>query len=103
MLSVDFVFSAADPTASAGDQPSGQRSRVLVGSFNIDQADGVYSDLGQVDPLLSVSVFFVCVGLDVSLFTSYVSLSGRLSQQFWVHLGSLIQKVVMVWKELMLW
>lgn len=61
MLSVDFVFSAADPAASAGDQPSGQRSRVLVGSFNIDQADGVYSDLGQVDPLLSVSVFFLYV------------------------------------------
>uniref|UniRef100_M4D029 Ubiquitin-like domain-containing protein n=1 Tax=Brassica campestris TaxID=3711 RepID=M4D029_BRACM len=39
---------AADPAASAGDQPSGQRSRVLVGSFNIDQADGVYSDLGQI-------------------------------------------------------
>ncbi|CAH8361974.1 unnamed protein product [Eruca vesicaria subsp. sativa] len=39
---------AADPASSAGDQPSGQRSRVLVGSFNIDQADGVYSDLGHI-------------------------------------------------------
>ncbi|KAJ0248574.1 Ubiquitin-like superfamily protein [Hirschfeldia incana] len=39
---------AADPASSAGDHPSGQRSRVLVGSFNIDQADGVYSDLGQI-------------------------------------------------------
>ncbi|KAG2243434.1 hypothetical protein Bca52824_094724 [Brassica carinata] len=39
---------AADPAASAGDHPSSQRSRVLVGSFNIDQADGVYSDLGHI-------------------------------------------------------
>nr|XP_018461400.1 PREDICTED: large proline-rich protein bag6-B-like isoform X2 [Raphanus sativus] len=39
---------AADPASSAGDHPSSQRSRVLVGSFNIDQADGVYSDLGQI-------------------------------------------------------
>ncbi|XP_010493779.1 PREDICTED: large proline-rich protein bag6-B-like isoform X2 [Camelina sativa] len=42
---------AADPALSAGDsQGSQQRSRVVVGSFNIaEQADGgVYSDLGQI-------------------------------------------------------
>ncbi|KAF3591143.1 hypothetical protein DY000_02026059 [Brassica cretica] len=47
-LSEGLTGNAADPAASAGDQPSSQRSRVLVGSFNIDQADGVYSDLGQI-------------------------------------------------------
>ncbi|CAN8265120.1 unnamed protein product [Cochlearia groenlandica] len=38
---------AADPALSAGDSQGSQRSRVLVGSFNIaEQAD--YSDLGQI-------------------------------------------------------
>jgi hypothetical protein len=40
---------AADPALSAGDSQGSQRSRVVVGSFNIaEQADGVYSDLGQI-------------------------------------------------------
>jgi len=55
MLSGNIVFLAADPALSAGDSQGSQRSRVVVGSFNIaEQADGVYSDLGQVYPLLSV-------------------------------------------------
>lgn len=55
MLSGELVFLAADPALSAGDSQGSQRSRVVVGSFNIaEQADGVYSDLGQVYPLLSV-------------------------------------------------
>ncbi|ESQ32061.1 hypothetical protein EUTSA_v10003804mg [Eutrema salsugineum] len=40
---------AADPALSAGDSQGSQRSRVVVGSFNIaEQADGAYSDLGQI-------------------------------------------------------
>ncbi|CAH2044404.1 unnamed protein product [Thlaspi arvense] len=40
---------AADPALSAGDSQGSQRSRVVVGSFNIaEQADGIYSDLGQI-------------------------------------------------------
>ncbi|VVB14089.1 unnamed protein product [Arabis nemorensis] len=40
---------AADPALSAGDSQGSQRSRVLVGSFNIaEQGDGAYSDLGQI-------------------------------------------------------
>lgn len=55
MLSGELVFLAADPALSAGDSQRSQRSRVVVGSFNIaEQADGVYSDLGQVYPRLSV-------------------------------------------------
>jgi hypothetical protein len=49
MLSGNIVFIAADPALSAGDSQGSQRSRVVVGSFNIaEQADVVYSDLGQI-------------------------------------------------------
>ncbi|XP_010540296.1 PREDICTED: large proline-rich protein bag6-B isoform X2 [Tarenaya hassleriana] len=38
----------ADPASSAGDNQGSQRSRVVVGSFNIAEQDGAYSDLGQI-------------------------------------------------------
>ncbi|KAL1212627.1 Ubiquitin-like domain-containing protein CIP73 [Cardamine amara subsp. amara] len=39
---------AADPALSAGDSQGTQRSRVVVGSFNIAEQADVYSDLSQI-------------------------------------------------------